>query len=230
MTSRGSSGSRHYDHGLYLNNGSVMPTSPPAAEPHRLGSNIYVAFAPWILFSVITQHDEVRAAAVVALVAAIAISLPSLLSGRPKALELGAVIAFVGFTIVALTADPATRDWLARYARAVSAALLALIAFGSLLRTPFTEQYARESVPRQFWSSPRFKQVNRQLTAMWGAVFVLMVPSHVVAGLIDTRRGNTIFNWVIPVALIILAAKQTERVKQEGAGRDAESSSETVPV
>jgi hypothetical protein len=204
----------------------------PAGEGSvpKHGTSIYVAFVPWILFSIITRRLEVESAALVALVASVVIALPSVRSGRPKLLEIAAVVAFVGFTIVAFAGDDATRDWLARYARAVSAALLALIAFGSLLRTPFTEQYARESVPRQFWSSPRFKQINRQLTAMWGAVFVLMVPSHVVAGLIDTRRGNTIFNWVIPVALIILAAKQTERVKQEGAGRDAESSSETVPV
>jgi len=34
-----------------------------------------------------------------------------------------------------------------------SAAGLALIAFTSLLFVPFTEQYARESVPQQFWHS-----------------------------------------------------------------------------
>lgn len=183
---------------------------------HKSGSNIYIAFVPWILFSVITQHDEVRAAAVVALIAAVAISLPGLLSGRPKMLELGAVAAFIGFVVVALAADPATRDWLARYARGISAALLALIAFGSLLRTPFTEQYARESVPREYWGSPGFRRINRKLTVMWGVVFVLMVPSHIVAGIIDTHRGNTIFNWVIPIALIVLAVKSTARVTAEG--------------
>jgi len=194
---------------------SARQASDTSTE-HGSGSNIYVAFVPWVLFSVITQHDEVRAAAIVALAAAMAISLPGLLSGRPKMLELGAVAAFVGFVVVALAADPATRDWLARYARGISAALLSLIAFGSLLRTPFTEQYARESVPREYWGSQEFRRINRQLTAMWGVVFALMVPSHVVAGIIDTHRGNTIFNWVIPIALIVLAVKSTARVTGEG--------------
>jgi hypothetical protein len=207
-----------------------MSSSQSTADrsDHASGANIYVAFVPWILFSVITQHDEVRAAAVVALVAAVAIGLPALLAGRPKSLELGAIVAFVGFTIVALTADAATRDWLARYARAISAGLLALIAFGSLLRTPFTEQYARESVPREFWSSSRFKEINRRLTAMWGLVFVLMVPSHIVAGIIDTRRGNTFFNWVIPIGLIVLAVKRTGRVSGEDADLDAASSDDVI--
>ena len=82
-------------------------------QEHRFGSNIYIAFVPWVLFSVITTHAEVKAAAVLALVAAILISVPSIRDGRPKALKIGAIIAFVGFTIVALTADAATDEWLA---------------------------------------------------------------------------------------------------------------------
>ena len=118
----------------------------------------------------------------------------------------------LGFTIVAFVVDPATTHWVARYARAIAALLLALIAFTSLLFVPFTEQYARESVPEKFWSTPRFKQVNRQLTMMWGSVFLVMMVSHIVAGAIDTRRGNTIFNWVIPIVLIIWAVKRTGEV------------------
>jgi hypothetical protein len=124
-------------------------------------------------------------------------------------LELGAVLAFAGFTVVAFTADPAISAWVARYARAIAAGVLAVISFGSLLRTPFTEQYARESVPRRFWSSPRFKEINRRLTLMWAWVFVAMIPSHLIAGAINTHRANTIFNWVVPVVLIVWAAKRT---------------------
>jgi hypothetical protein len=173
------------------------------------GHGIYVALLPWVLFSLITQHDTLKAAAVVALLAAIGIAGPSLLRGRPKLLELGAVVAFAGFAVAAFRVDHSTGEWIARYARAIAAGGLAAIAFGSLLWTPFTEQYARESVPCQLWSSPRFKEINRRLTAMWGWVFVTMVPCHVIAGAIDTRRANTIFNWVIPVALILWAAKRT---------------------
>jgi hypothetical protein len=176
---------------------------------HGPGGGIYLAFVPWVLFSLITQHDTLKAAAITALLASVVIAAPSVAAGRPKMLELGAVVAFVGFTVVAFIADPSTTAWLARYARAIAALLLALIAFSSLRSVPFTEQYARESVPRQFWSTPRFKQINRQLTVMWGCVFLAMMVSHVIAGAIDTRRGNTIFNWVVPIILIIWAAKRT---------------------
>src|SRR6202042_3099628 len=123
-----------------------------------------------------------------------------------------AVLAFIAFPVVAFTADPTTVSFLDRYARAIAAGLLATIAFGSLLVTPFTEQYARETVPRQLWSSPQFKQINRKLTTMWGLVFAAMIPAHVIAGALDTHRANLIFNWAIPIALVIWAAKQTARV------------------
>ncbi len=178
---------------------------------------IYIAFVPWLLFTLITQHLSLKAAAVAALGAAVLIAVPSATAGRPKVLELGAIAAFAGFTIVAFSADPATSAWVARYARAVAAGVLALIAFGSLLLTPFTEQYARESVPREFWSSPRFKDINRRLTLMWAWVFVAMIPSHLLAGAINTRRTNTIFNWVVPIVLIVWAAKRTAAVS---AGED----------
>jgi hypothetical protein len=182
----------------------------PETVGRRFG--IYIAFIPWVLFTLITQHDTLKAAAVVALLGAVAIALPGLRAGRPKVLELSAVAAFAGFTVVAFAADVSTAAWLARYARAIAAGLLALIAFGSLLVTPFTEQYARESVPRQYWSSPRFVAVNRKLTLMWACVFTAMVPAHIIAGAIDTRRANTIFNWVIPIVFIVWAAKQTAAV------------------
>ena len=175
-----------------------------------------MAFVPWVLFTLITQHDSLKAAAIAALGAAVAIALPSLTAGRPKMLELGAIAAFAGFTVVAFSADPATGAWVARYARAIAAGVLALISFGSLLLTPFTEQYARESVPRELWSSPRFKEINHRLTLMWSWVFVAMIPSHLIAGAIDTRRANTVFNWVVPIVLIVWAAKRTAASSGEG--------------
>ncbi len=189
-------------------------------EHKAAGFGIYLAFIPWVLFALIAQHATLKPAAAVAMGVSTAIAVPALLKGRPKLLELGAILAFGGFTVVAFNADPATSEWLARYARAIAAALLSLIAFGSLLFVPFTEQYARESVPRQFWCSPRFKQINRQLTTMWAVVFAAMVPAHVIAGAIDTHRANLIFNWAIPVVLIMWAAKRTAAASND-AGEEA---------
>ncbi len=181
-----------------------------AAGQHSRGFGIYVAFVPWVLFTFIAQRSTLVIGALVAFAAAVIIAFPSIRAHRPKALEVGAVVAFAGFSLVAIVADHSTTVFMARYARAIAAAILALIALTSLMLTPFTEQYARESVPREFWSSETFKRINRKLTLMWACVFLVMIPSHIVAGIINTHRANLIFNWLIPVGLIVLAAKRTE--------------------
>jgi hypothetical protein len=177
-------------------------------------SGLFVALVPWVLFTVIAEHGTLQLASIAALVIAVAISRPGIQAGRPKALEIGAVVAFAGFTLVALTADASTAEFVERYARAIAAALLALIAFGSLATVPFTEQYARERVSPQLWSSPRFKSVNRRLTLMWGCVFATMVPFHIAAGAIDTRVTNIALNWVIPIGLVVWAVQQTQTITQ----------------
>jgi hypothetical protein len=188
---------------------SQPSTQAPATGP---GSGIYLAFIPWIVFTLVAQHSTLKLAAVGALLTSMVIAARSVRAGGAKVLELGAVLAFAGFTVVAFQADPSTAEFVDRYARAIAAGLLSLIALGSLLVVPFTEQYARETAPEQLWSSPQFKQINRNLTTMWGLVFAAMVPTHVIAGALDTRRANLIFNWAIPIVLVTCAAKRTARV------------------
>jgi hypothetical protein len=194
---------------------TILDTSPQTDEA-RPGAGIYLAFIPWIVFGFVAQHSTLKLAALGALVTSALVAARSIRAGAPKLIELGAVLTFLAFTAVAFTADPATGAFVARYARAIAAFVLAAIAFGSLLITPFTEQYARESVPRQLWSSAQFKQINRRLTAMWGLVFAAMVPAHVIAGAIDTRQANLIFNWAIPIAFVLWAVKRTAAVSVSG--------------
>src|ERR1700712_5730239 len=143
------------------------------------GAGIFIALIPWVLFTALAERMSVKAAALIALAAAVVIAARGVRSGHPKLLELAAVATFIAFSIVAFTVSADSADWLTRYARGIAAGVLALIAFGSLLSVPFTEQYAREVVPPEAWSSPRFKAINRRLTLVWACVFAGMVPSHI---------------------------------------------------
>jgi hypothetical protein len=183
------------------------PQMPNSSQPARRGG-IFIALVPWVIFSFLASHDFVKPAVVLALIAAAAIAAPGVRAGRAKILEVGALVAFAGIAAVTF-ADPAASDFIARYGRGIAAGLMSVIAFGSLLFTPFTEQYAREAVPARLWNSPQFKAANRQLTALWATVFAAMVPLHIIAGSIDTRRSNLIFNWVLPVLLVMWAAKRS---------------------
>jgi hypothetical protein len=196
----------------------MTSTSNVSTESHKGGSAIFIALVPWVIFTVLVQHTSLKLGSLVALVAAVIIAVPGVRAGRPKSLELGAVVTFIGFVIAAFAVDHHTATELARYARGIAAAGLAVIAFTSLLFVPFTEQYAREQVPEQFWGTERFKAVNRRLTALWGLVFAAMVPFHIIAGALDRRGTNILFNWVVPILLVLWAAKQSTAA---GEGQDA---------
>jgi hypothetical protein len=193
----------------------AMAAEETTSEDHGPGTGMYVALVPWVAFTLLAQHSTLKLAAVASLVLAIGIMIRSIMTSGVKALEVGAVLAFTGFTIVAFGADHSAGVWMSRYSRAIAAGLLATIAFASLLFTPFTEQYARESVPREFWSSPSFKAINRRITTMWGFVFLAMVPFHIAAGAIDKRPTNIVFNWVVPIGLILWGLKQSEKIAEE---------------
>jgi hypothetical protein len=191
-------------------------TTTLADEQRKHSLPMYVGLVPWLLFTIVAAHGTLKIASIVALVIAVAIAIPGIRQDSPKAIEIGAAVAFAGFTVAAFAVDASTAHWLERYARAIAAALLAAIAFGSLLFIPFTEQYAREKVPRQYWNSPKFKAVNRQLTLLWAGVFSAMVVSHIIGGTINHRVTNIIFNWVIPIALVLAAMKRVPEIAGSG--------------
>jgi hypothetical protein len=198
------------DHHVNRKENSMSSTN--SGESGGTGKGIFIALVPWIIFTVLASHSTLEVGSVVALAAAVVIAIPGIRSGRPKSLEVGAVVTFIGFVVVAFVADPATAHWVSRYARGIAALILAAIAFGSLLFVPFTEQYAREQVPEQYWGSPRFKEINRKLTTLWGGVFIAMVPFHIIAGAINTKPATLICNWVIPLALVFWAIKRTSAI------------------
>ncbi|MBV9798551.1 MAG: hypothetical protein JO039_10950, partial [Solirubrobacterales bacterium] len=82
-----------------------------ADESRGPGIKIYLAFIPWAMFSLIARHSTPKAAAVAALIGSIAIAAASLYARRPKLLEIGAIVAFAAFAMVAFAVDPSTGHW-----------------------------------------------------------------------------------------------------------------------
>ncbi len=185
----------------------VNASAVPNTDEKAGGSGFLMAAVPWLLFTVVAEHGTLKLASIGALLIAIWIARPGIQAGNPKVLELGAVVTFAAFTAASFMVDPSIAHWLERYARAIAAGLLALIAFSSLLAVPFTEQYAREKVPSQYWNSPKFKAINRRLTTIWALTFAAMVPFHIAAGAINSRPTNILFNWVTPFVLVFVAMK-----------------------
>ncbi|MFE5052681.1 hypothetical protein ACFRAI_41140 [Streptomyces sp. NPDC056637] len=171
--------------------------------------NLLFAFAPWIIFDVVASPSTWEYAALAALIAAVVLNLPDLRRGSFKVLEVTGILFFGVMALLGLFLDRQDMLWLETYAQVLSSAVIAVVALGSLAFVPFTEQYSRESTPPEVWGSPVFRHVNRVLTLVWGGVFVATAVLGLVA--LHTASGADWLNWVIPVLLLVLAARFTER-------------------
>jgi hypothetical protein len=168
-------------------------------------------FAPWILLAVVNGPGRVVLAAGLACATGALLCAAGALTGkRPKLLDLTAIIFFGGLAIVAALASTGTRHWLGVWSSELSTIAIALVALVSLaIRRPFTLQYARETTDRAFWKTPLFLRINNIITTVWAAVLAVMaIVGYVGAG--PLHQPNDIWTgWIIPVGLVVLAAKFT---------------------
>jgi hypothetical protein len=201
-------------------------------------TKLLTSIAPWVLFTVIASRlgaDLVgwAAAGAGALVVVVAIRgrAASTSNGRRNSLKLidaAGIVTFAAMAVLAFTGSHTLRTHIVDYGRGTCALILALVMLGSLLVMPFTEQYARESVPEAYWHSPVFRAVNRRISAAFGLAILAMAGSHFVSGALEssghlTTGANLVLNWVIPIGLIVAAMKYMQRVtgSDEPTGRSA---------
>jgi hypothetical protein len=141
---------------------------------------ILLAFAPFIVFAII---DRV-AGSLAGLLAGAVVAL--LLLGRdwlirkhsPKVLDIGTAVLFSGLSLYFLVAKPA---WSVIGVRlCVDIGLLLIVLISLAVGKPFTLQYAREQVARQFWESPEFRKTNYVISSVWALAFAVMIATEVV--------------------------------------------------
>ncbi|WP_251093349.1 hypothetical protein [Streptomyces sp. Caat 7-52] len=193
-------------------------TKAPVRKPVTTGG-VFLSFAPWIIFGVVAGPSTWEYAALAALVASIVLSGQDLLHGRLRVLDITGIVFFAVLSVLALALDRAQLDWLEQYAQVISNGLVAVVALGSLFTDPFTAQYAREQTPPEVWDSPVFRHINRVLTAVWGAAFALMTVSTWLA--VRHPAQDDWFNWVVPIALLVVAVKFTARYPESYKARTA---------
>jgi hypothetical protein len=178
---------------------------------------LVLAFLPWIAYLVVVGlagPAGVPWAALLSLAIAVGLVVAALVRRRsPKILVLTSGVVFGVYTVLGF-AVPATEGFLAGYGRGLAAILLALVIFVSLPVMPFTEQFARDSVPRQYWDDPQFRAVNRRISAVWGAAIGGSGVCNLVAtALLDQHGGPlaVVVRVVLPVLFLVGALRYTQR-------------------
>ena len=175
-----------------------------------MSARTYVGMLPWMVFAVVGRGslEGVAWGGFAALVTAVAIACASVRNRSVKDLEIFAIGLFGALAGAGAMDQHDPHGFLQRYHNAVAIGALAAFAVATLAIRPFTEQYARELVQRKYWDTPRFNRANAELTLTWAATFLAITASQVTGGLIHTRLATTIFDWVVPVGLVLLGVRQ----------------------
>jgi hypothetical protein len=175
---------------------------------------LILAFLPLVVFSVLARflpHGYIGVAGL----AAAAVALIAILTSHPIwppkilntcSLALFAVIAVLGFTL-----GKNDDRWLATWGGAGVGIILGTIILALIPVMPFTEQFARESVPKAYWSSPTFKKINRVLSAAWGvaifAIGVCRVGAAAINGHTTRRLPELLLGLAVPLAICLYMLK-----------------------
>lgn len=191
---------------------------------------IFLGFVPWIVFSVVAGPSTWMWAALAALVCSLVLAVPDWLRSRSiSILDVAALLFFGVLVVLALTLDRAALQPIEDRAQLLSSIVIAIVALGSLaVGRPFTEFYAKKETPREYWNSPVFKQINRVLSGLWGGVFVLNALCD--AAVAFWGANTDLFNWVIPIVVIVAAVKITGWYPDHVTGRDRQHGAHEASV
>jgi hypothetical protein len=176
------------------------------------------SLVPWVLFSVIVERRGSSAAGIAGLAAA-ALSFYFLLRHRAQGLKLLDVWVFSVFAamaVLAFASDGSFQTDIVDYSRGIVGVALAVVMLGSAATFPFTEQYARDVIPRDQWSKPAIRAAHRRLSAIWGLAVLLVAACHLYAGHEQHSHDlsltkNVVFNWVVPAVLLGIASFATRK-------------------
>jgi all-trans-retinol 13,14-reductase len=155
---------------------------------------LVVGFLPWIILSVLGNRWFLLAV-VLALAAAAVTTVRQIRSRSLKILDT-TTFAFFLFVLVCVFGF----HWmiLATYMSLLVNVTLMAIAWGSLLAgRPFTIQYAREQVAREFWHSLLFNRTNQYITAVWRLDFFLSALVSLYRQISGEKGLASQYAWVL---------------------------------
>jgi hypothetical protein len=175
---------------------------------------LIIAFLPLIAFSLLARFLPHGYIGIAGLAAAV-LALIAIVTGHPiwppKILNACSLVMFALFAVLGFTLGKNDDRWLATWGGAGVGLILGLVILALIPVMPFTEQFARGSVPRAEWSSPTFKKINRVLSTAWGVAIFALGVARVAAAAINghtTRRlPEILLGLAVPAAIILYMLK-----------------------
>lgn len=187
-----------------------------------------VGFVPWGFYLVL-PHPLVGGALIYAAVITTAVAIAMTVWNRTRSgatlLEITAAAAFTVLAGVVLVGDEPVKAWLRVYSPAAILWILTTVMVFSILTVPFTEQYARRSLPESYWRSPHLRTINRRISMVWSACTLAAAVSVSVAAIAHgdgdapAQYLTLSLTWLLPLVLALAAYRYTEHAANTRAGR-----------
>jgi hypothetical protein len=179
---------------------------------------LIIGFLPLVAFSPLTKilpSGDVGIAGLVAALLALVVMLTGHPVWPPKVLNACSFVLFTLLAVLGFSLDKGDQVWLATWPGGGAAIVIGAVVLLLIPVIPFTEQYAKESVPPEEWGSPRFKRVNRVLSLAWGASIVLIGFARVAAEAVARhssghRLAQILLGAAVPVVIILYTLKFTQ--------------------
>ena len=175
---------------------------------------LILAFLPLLVFSVLARflpHGYIGLAGLAAAAVALIAIVTSHPIWPPKILNTCSLVLFALIAVLGFTLGKNDDRWLATWGGAGVGIILGTIILLLIPVMPFTEQFARESVPKAYWSSPTFKKINRVLSVAWGvaifAIGVCRVAAAAINGHTTRRLPEILLGLVVPGAILLYMLK-----------------------
>jgi hypothetical protein len=179
------------------------------------------SFSPWVAFLLGVRVGNVYWGAAIGVAVAAVVLVRSLVRHRTHLFDVVGVVYFAGMLILLAAIRPGDIDTWGRYAQAVAHGSLTVLVFGSvLINRPFTEPYAREQVPKEFWGSSEFHAANRKISLVWGLAFLIGTISLIAAGASGDRQF--LLRIAVPFGALLLAFLYTQK-QSDSANEDPDT-------
>ena len=187
------------------------------------------SFAPWLVFLLASRVTSLYGAVAAGALGAVVVLVRA--AGRRKVhmLDVASTVYFAALGATLIIIRPGHLDFWARYAQAGSHTALMLIVFGSILvGHPFTEAYAKDTVPESVWHTDRFRSLNQQISAVWGIAFLVGTISLIAAGSVDSRQ--VLLRVIVPFGSLYYAYMLTQRQTKGVQESPTDRVREEIPV
>ncbi|WP_051461615.1 hypothetical protein [Tomitella biformata] len=195
----------------------VSDTSTSITDPGfsgqvgRILDSPIIGLIPWVVVGVFEGPGRTSWAAAAALALSVLFVAMDLL--RRRSLKILNVVDVAFFTALLVLSHVVSADglrWLETWLGEISNITLTVVIVASILfRMPFTMQYAREQVAKQYWHTPTFMRINYAITAVWAAAFLVASIAGLIGELALQNSSNVWTNWIIQIIAILVAAEFT---------------------